>query len=303
MRVSSSQPFRRRTLKKLINWVLSGAMALGGLIFFFAAAQELADSVSAVSMFGKLPVSLLLSLITCVAVSVSCLYGVRGCLRVNRRQRRIEALGRSPLAASGVFTFSQIARIWNMRTVDEAKAELSIMQRKGLLGGAQVDYTKEQLTLPGHAEPPPPQPPQPTLNEAEKEAAPVFARLKQVSARLLTAQDAALLQRFSDDIEAILADTRKDSRDIPGAVQFLHRFLPMGEKLITRLPDLPADRTQLRQQIIGALDNLHTAFGNKLRHLHENDRMEAEAEAAVLEQLLRNSGLAGDEEDRLFPLS
>lgn len=294
--------FTPRPWRQFFNISCIFGLGLFSLVFTAAFIDLTKEALFYWSIAGFSRMGPFLAVGLCGGALAACIFGIRSRLRDNQRLRRMERLASYMSLHRGRCPFHELAAMWGFSVDKSFFAELYTMQKKGLLENMVIDTKKELLYFSFEA--PRTEPAADTLaglNEAEREAAPVLERLRGVNSRLLTAEDTALLQRLLDDTEAVLANTRKDARDVPAAVQFLHRFLPMGEKLVTRLPDIPAGHMQLRGQIIQALDNLHTAFGNKLQQLYENDRMEAEAEAAVLEQLLRSNGLIDSEKNQLSP--
>ncbi|MDO5601480.1 MAG: 5-bromo-4-chloroindolyl phosphate hydrolysis family protein [Oscillospiraceae bacterium] len=297
-RYDPNKIFSPRPLRRFLNHLLIWGLGFFSLILFSAFCELAEDALFYLSLFPFSQVGPIISAVLCGASLAGCVWGFFNRIRDNRMLKQMEQLAFYIARRQGECSFEQLSTLWKIRP-EAVASQLYKLDKKGLLKNFVVDIENQKLYL---AEAAPEKEPEPQpLNEAEQEAAPVIARLNALSARLPSAEDAALMQRFTDDIEAILADTRKDPRDISAATQFLHRFLPMGEKLFSRLPDISSDHATLRGQITGALNTLHTAFETKLSQLHENDRMEAEAEAAVLEQLLRGSGLVGPEENQLFP--
>lgn len=128
------------------------------------------------------------------------------------------------------------------------------------------------------------------------------ARIRQLNEKIPDERLSTVLSGIEDTSACILARLEEDKSQLSRCRQFLDYYLPTTVKLLeqyVRLQD-QGQRTDnidtAMRRIETMLEKIQEAFSRQLDSLFESEMVDVTAEIAVMEQLLQNSGLTGQQD-------
>jgi 5-bromo-4-chloroindolyl phosphate hydrolysis protein len=144
--------------------------------------------------------------------------------------------------------------------------------------------------------------PREMIETALHEGAEKISELKGLSPRITDRTIRAKFDAIVGAAESIVADLKKDPKDVRAARQFLTYYLDATIKIVSRYADLSEKNlpsVEIQESLRKAesmLEMLRAAFEKQHARLLEDDVLDLDAEMSLLKQTLRMEGLG--EEDK-----
>lgn len=285
-------------------------LGIAGMFFFgLSAVQSLIFTLTAMSLGGILKTSLLGSLF---ALSVVLLIaGINGIKQRGRfRSYRILLRGRDFCRISDLSSAAGVSEKRTLRDLERMAArrylpEAYFDQQKTFVILNKSTYqqyltTQENARRQQLEEEADPQ--KAALSQMKAEGSRYIWRIREINADLPEEEISNQLDRLAEICQKIFVYVEEHPEKLSGIHKFMSYYLPTTLKLLEAYRDLQqrgietADAKATKAEIQNALSNITLAFENLFADLVKDDLMDLSADISVLETMLTQEGLIGDED-------